>query len=203
MHQAQGLASQTLILYFDKISAIHGNIPSRDGVEISQGTVILIGRSIFSTDLAALEIVGANTKGYIKCNELISSNSNGLGLNSFTNQITLDINYIEGNNGDAGAVFVAGAANFILKNAKCKNLAAGSESRTFWIIPEGVVEPNIIFNNVKIISNGYIIFFNQTQFGNIDIKNFGLFTNKDIDDNIILKIGTEGNFQYISDSDLT
>jgi len=192
-------------LYFDEIDGLAEGmgISSNDSIQVTQGTGIFIGRKAFSTHSNALQITGTNTKGYIICNELISSNKNGLGLNSFTNQITLIINYIEGNNADAGAVFVAGAANFILKNAKCKNLASGASSRTFWIIPEGTLEPNITFNNVKIVSNGHVIFFDEIQYGNLDIENFGLFTNKDLDTNIILEIGLEGNFQYVSSPELT
>ena len=204
-HISQGTQTQKLILYFDEINGLAEGmgISSNDSIQVTQGTGIFIGRKAFSTHSNALQITGTNTKGYIICNELISSNKNGLGLNSFTNQITLIINYIEGNNADAGAVFVAGAANFILKNAKCKNLASGASSRTFWIIPEGTLEPNITFNNVKIVSNGHVIFFDEIQYGNLDIENFGLFTNKDLDTNIILEIGLEGNFQYVSSPELT
>ncbi|MCB0727537.1 MAG: hypothetical protein KDD00_08735 [Ignavibacteriae bacterium] len=205
----QGSDSQKLILYFDEIQSLREiqqtGYSSDDAIQLTGGTGIFVGRRAFSTDGNGLQITRANTKGYLKCNELISSNRNGLGLNNFTNQITLDVNYIEGNNGDAGAVFVAGVANFILKNAKCKNLANGSNSRTFWIIPDGNDDPIITFVNLKIVSDGHIIFFDETLFGNLEINNYGLFVNKEIDSNIKLLIGKDNsipalyNYLYIVD----
>ncbi len=61
--------------------------------------------------------------------------------------------------------------------------------------------PNLTFNNVKIVAGGKLI---QLINGTVDIKNYGLFGNKDIDNtHIILIIGNFGNFQFIPSPDLT
>ncbi|MEO6694280.1 MAG: hypothetical protein ABIY50_09955, partial [Ignavibacteria bacterium] len=69
-----------------------------NGIVIGEGTGIFIGRRVFSSDGKALEIVGGSTKGYIKCNEMISEGTDSsvstLGLNDSNDQITIDVNYI-------------------------------------------------------------------------------------------------------------
>jgi len=63
--------------------------------------------------------------------------------------------------------------------------------------------PNVTLQNVKIISNGAIIYYN-ISLPDIDIKNYGLYGNKNIDnEHITLGIGDFNNFVFIYSNDLT
>lgn len=208
----QGSDTQKLVLYFDEILSLHGtntNDFSGVAIDLSGGTGIFIGRRVFSTDAFGIEINGVNAKGYIKCDEVISEKYSAIGLNLFTNQITLDINYVEGNNsdGDGGAIFSFDAANFVMKNATIKNKNTGSSAKGMGLFRNGATGPMPIveLNNLKIISNGAVIFYNSSPA--INIKNYGLFGTIVPGTNVSLKIGpkpgeTGYNYQCIIDPDL-
>ncbi len=200
----QGDQVQKLILYFDEINSID----SYGGIELGQGTGIFIGRKIFSNINSAVHIVGANTKGYIKCNEIISQGGENisaaaLDLGNFTSQITIMANYIYGYR-DGGVIFINNA-NVQLKNAKIINTYSGSSPSSVGIFIAGNKIISLI--NVKIVTgeltNGRTIYYAGPE-ESIDVKNYGLIVNKAIDSNVSLLIGTEisepdYNYQYIVD----
>jgi len=210
-----GIGVQKLILYFDEIDSLKGSINSTAGVEVGEGTGVFIGRKIYSKNSPAIQIQGDITKGYIKCNEVISQGNNdefpinAVELSNFTNQIIVDANFIIGYR-DSGVVFTNGSANFILKNAKIINTFTSSSESSVGIFIFGGNQ-NIALSNVEIITgdltNGRTIYFANTN--DINLKNYGLFVNKEIDTNIKLLIGIENtsdpdyNYLYIVDPILT
>ncbi|MCB0726058.1 MAG: hypothetical protein KDD00_01240 [Ignavibacteriae bacterium] len=210
VHLNQGDNNQKLILYFDEISNLAGTNTSLCGIEVSQGTGIFIGRKVYSeilndTEGATIQIGGTSVKGFIKINEIISKNSGALVLNQFTSQILVISNYIEGNKtGDGGVIFSYDSANFVLKNATVRNVNSGSSVKGIGLFKNsgnGNI-PNVAFQNVKIISNGAIVYYN-TSTPDIEIKNYGLIGNKDIEGNVMLKVGTADNFVFIFSNELT
>jgi len=202
-----GNDAKKLILYFDEILCIG----SYDGIEHARGTGIFIGRRVYSSGAHALEIVGANTKGYVKCNELIHENTDSSAssvvVNDNIEEITIDSNYIAGNSPQV--VYSAGGstnpANFVIKNAKIKNTNSSSSSKGILIAN---VFPKLTLNNVKIIAgteNGNIIALGSGT--SLDVKNYGLFGNVSPGTNVNLKIGPKPgasgyNYQCIFDPDL-
>lgn len=210
VHLNQGDNNQKLILYFDEISNLAGTNTSLCGIEVSQGTGIFIGRKVYSeilndTEGATIQIGGTSVKGFIKINEIISKNSGALVLNQFTSQILVISNYIEGNKtGDGGVIFSYDSANFVLKNATVRNVNSGSSVKGIGLFKNsgnGNI-PNVTLQNVKIISNGAIIYYN-ISLPDIDIKNYGLFGNKDIEGNVNLEVGNADNFVFVFSNDLT
>lgn len=143
-------------------------------------------------------------KGNVNCKNIISENYVAMGLNDFTNLITVDSDLIQGNSsGDGGIIFSFGSATFLLKNARIKNNSSDSSAKGIGLFQNGISgpKPNVTLSNVKIVSNGSVIY--QANFNGIDIKNYGFFTNKVLDSGITLKIGNSSNFQFISSTDLT
>ncbi|MEO6694682.1 MAG: hypothetical protein ABIY50_01180, partial [Ignavibacteria bacterium] len=138
--------------------------------------------------------VGGSTKGYIKCNEMISEGTDSsvstLGLNDSNDQITIDVNYIEGNSSQVVYSFGSSTnpGNFVLKNAKIKNKSTSTSAKGILL---ATTSPKLTLNRVKIIAgnqNGNIISLGSGT--SIEVKNYGLFGNYDIDDTkIILKVG--------------
>lgn len=210
--------SQTLILYFDEIQALSGVVAtnlSTSGVEVGEGTGVFIGRKVYSRDNPAFQIQGANTKGYIKCIEIISqgrSNNipvNAMDLSNFTNQITINANYIQGYRNN-GVIFI-NDANVQVKNAKLINTYTGTSVSSLGIFIAGTKVITLI--NVEIVigelTNGRTIYHTgSTEPESFDLKNYGLFVNKAIDSNLKLLIGTglsnpNYNYQYIVDALLT
>lgn len=215
LHIAQGSTFQKLVLYFDEVKALRSTFSSSfstTGVEISEGTGILIGRKISSPDTPSLQIVGSDTKGYIKCNEIISEGNGGnvpvnaIDFSNFTNLITLDVNYIQGYR-DNGVVFINGA-NVQIKNALIKNTYSGSGVASVGIFLAG--SQIITLSNVKVVT-GSLTYGKTIYFAGVGIEvfNFGLFVNKEIETNITLLIGTglgnpiTYNYLYIVDPILT
>ncbi|MBL0106955.1 MAG: hypothetical protein IPP52_06645 [Ignavibacteria bacterium] len=211
----QGDGLEKLILYFDEIQALgSGSFLSYSGITVGEGTGIFIGRKVFSMDSPAIEIGGASTKGYIKCNEIISQGRGGIdsvsavNLSNFTNQITIDANYIQGYRSN-GVVFI-NDANVQIKNAKLVNTYTGTSVSSLGIFIAGTKVITLI--NVQIVigelSNGRSIYHTgSTEPDTFDLKNYGLFVNKAIDSNLKLLIGTNlgtgYNYQYIIDPLLT
>ena len=209
--------NQKLILYFDEIQALTGVVTTNfscAGVEIGEGTGIFIGRKVYSRDNPAFQIVGANTKGNIKCNEIISQGRadstpvSAMNLSNTTNQITVNANYIQGYR-DSGVIFI-NDANVQIKNAKLVNTYTGTSVSSLGIFIAGTKV--IILINVQIVigelSNGRSIYHTgSTEPDTFDLKNYGLFVNKAIDSNMKLligtKLGTGYNYQYIIDPLLT
>lgn len=214
-----GTTSQKLILYFDEILALQygGGITSSAGIEVNQGTGIIIGRRIYSKDGVAIYYSNENTRGYICCNEVISEGGgsnpvNAVELDNFMNEIIFDANYVQGWK-DNGVIYSNGA-NAIIKNAKIKNTYTGASPSSIGIfITNANGTPIITLNNLKIVvgntNDGKTIHYSPS--GSIDIKNYGLLVNKAIDESkIVLKIGTGltppspdvYNYQYIVSLDL-
>lgn len=190
---------QKLILYFDTIQALaKGSATSGPGIDLSEGTGIFIGRHVFSKDGPAIQIQGFDTKGFVKCNEIISDTINAMTLNDFTNQITIDANNIIGKgDGDIAVIFSYDTANYVIKNARIKNINSGSSVYGIKLIknPNGG-SPSVTFNNAIIIANGILISYNVSS-PSLHTKNYGLFGNKDIAANIILDIGNLGNYVFV------
>lgn len=209
----QGSTGQKLILYFDEINCLNGATNNAlCGIECTIGTGIFIGRRVYSEiisslDGAAIQIGNANTKGFVKCDEIVSKNNSALVLNEFTNEILVIANYIEGNKtGDGGVIFSFDGANFMLKNSTVKNVNSGSSVKGIGLF-KGTNNPNVKLKNVKIISNGSTIFYNISS-PNIEVTNYNLFVNDPIGSNADLLIGIKNemdpdyNFLYIEDPDL-
>lgn len=208
-YQFGQVGTQKLILYFDEIKALSEGtgIVSNDGIQVREGTGIFIGRRVFSEDSAAIQIVQANTKGSVMCDEIISQSSVALTLNNFTNQITINANYIEGNE-SGGVIFCEGLSNFIIKNAKIVNNNGASPSRGIFLQPDINDDfPSVELNNVKVVSgnldSGVIIYLNSTEEFPVNIKNFGLFANRSLESYIDLKVGTSSNYLFVESSELT
>ncbi len=207
VHVSQGTGEQKLILYFDEIINKFGSYNASLCIEHHQGTGIFIGRKVISISnslpnyIAAIQIsqesINVLPNGYLKINEIISTGGVAMYLNDFIEQITIDSNYIECN----GAAVINSAdtgANYLLKNAKLKNLGTSSDSKG--IALDGT-SPIITFNNVQIVTTGNLI---NLVSGSVNIKNYGLYGNKDIDnDHINLLIGDIDNFVFVPSSDLT
>lgn len=202
-YSSSASGTQKLILYFDEIKALGTQlINSTNGIEISEGTVILIGRRVYSANSNSLHIAGSTTKGYVKCNEMISDNSNSIVLNDSVDEITVDVNFIKGNADTT--VFSYGTSTapgkFLIKNARIKNTSDSSYSKGIYIQN---TNPEITLNNVKIISgnqNGNIIYLASGT--SVSVKNYGLFGNYDPASTITLIIGDSINYLFVSDPDL-
>ncbi|MBK8381734.1 MAG: hypothetical protein IPL16_07570 [Ignavibacteria bacterium] len=131
-----------------------------------------------------------------------------MNLSNFTNQITIDANYIQGYRSN-GVVFI-NDANVQIKNAKLVNTYTGTSVSSLGIFIAGTKVITLI--NVQIVigelSNGRSIYHTgSTELNTFDLKNYGLFVNKAIDSNLKLLIGTNlgtgYNYQYIIDPLLT
>lgn len=208
--------NQKLILYFDEVVARkYESVVTAPGIQVEQGTAILIGRKALSVDSPAIYFSGSTTKGYINCNEIISvgggsSPVQGLEIDNFTDQIIIDSNYIQGWK-DNGVIFSNGA-NALINNARLKNTYTdASPSSVGILVTNANGTPNITLNNVKIIvgntTDGKTIYYAPS--GSVIIRNYGLFANKAVDESKVnLKIGTgftppeEYNYQYIVSLDL-
>ncbi|MCY7360700.1 MAG: hypothetical protein LH629_01320, partial [Ignavibacteria bacterium] len=206
--------SQKLILYFYEIQALAGIINSSAGIEVGEGTGIFIGRRVHSKNGPSIQIVGINTKGYVKCNEIISTGNgdnnpvNAIEFSLFTNQLTIDANYVQGYR-DGGVIFI-NDANVQIKNAKLVNTYTGTGVSSLGLFIAGTKV--ITLKNVEIVTgeltNGRTIYHTgSTEPETFDLKNYGLFVNKAIDSNLKLLIGTglsdpNYNYQYIVDSSL-
>ncbi|HQY53527.1 MAG TPA: hypothetical protein PLD63_14265, partial [Ignavibacteria bacterium] len=182
----QGSAGQKLILYFDEINCFNGATNNAlCGIECTIGTGIFIGRRVYSEiisslDGAAIQIGGANTKGYLKCDNVTSLNHVALVLNDTNEQITIDVNSIEF--GGAAGIFsngsVSNRGNFFIRNAKIKSMSQSTSAKGIFI---NNIYPIFTLNNLKIISgsdvNSNIFIGNNT----IDVFNLGWFGNSGID----------------------
>ena len=209
VHMDQGTGSQELVLYFDEIISSAGVYNANLCIELHQGKGIFIGRKILSNSnifpnyIPALQISSSTytpllmPSGYMKINEIISKGGIAMVLNDFTEQITIDSNYIECN---GGAVISSNftAVNYLLKNASIRNLDTSSGSKGVALDGNTAI---LAFNNIKIIAGGNLI---NLVSGTVSIKNYGLIGNKNIDNNhITLEIGDFNNFVFIYSNDLT
>ena len=209
VHMDQGTGLQELILYFDEIISSAGVYNANLCIEQHQGKGIFIGRKIISNSnnfpnyIPALQISSSiytpllMPTGFMKINEIISKGGLAMILNDFTEQITIDSNNIECN---GGAVISSNstAVNYLLKNATLRNLDTSSGSKGIALDGNNAI---LTFNNIKIIAGGNLI---NLVSGSISIKNYGLFGNKNIDnEHIILEIGDINNFVFIYSNDLT
>jgi hypothetical protein len=210
IHIAQGSGTQKLILYFDEIFNLPGSstLKSWYAVQLSEGTGIFIGRKIFCPNATntstGISITGSNTKGYVNVNEVYVENATALSLHDFTNIIIVDINFVSSNKeGLIGAVYSTKSATFILQNSIINNTLQTSPGVGVSLQKiSNFNNPNATLRNLKIISQGSIIYHN-TSTPAIEVKNYGLIGNKDTDQNIDLKIGDNSNYWFIHSSDLT
>jgi len=118
--------------------------------------------------------IGDNTNvclyRFICCGKFLA-----LMLNDFSEKITIDSDYIEGNGeGNFATAYSYDSANF-LKNAKVINNNSNSSAKAMILFPVSSADRNEpTLNNVKLISNGEIISYSSS----INVKNYGLTGNK-------------------------
>jgi len=188
--------SQKLVLYFDEIQNLRTELlVSGGGVLVIQGTGIIVGRRVHSIDGVAIYYSGSNTQGSIYCNDIISENSRAMELDNFTTQIIVDANNIIGNQGgELGAIYSI-LANIFIKNARIVNLHTDSESRGIVLVRVSSNITSLTLQNIKIItqSTGGMPPYNEiilvNNASNVDVKNFGLFVNRNVETYINLEIG--------------
>jgi len=201
-----GIGTQKLIIYFDEIESLTGTVNSSAGIEIGEGTGVIIGRKVYCSDSPAIQIQGNDTSGYVKCNEIISQGSGGnapvnaIEFSNFNNEITFDANYVQGYRNN-GVIFI-NDANVQIKNALIKNSYTGTTVASVGIFIAGSQIISLV--NAKIVTgsltSGQTIYYSSTS---INVKNYGLFVNKAIESNVNLIVGTGSNYQYIINSELT
>ncbi|MBS1518959.1 MAG: hypothetical protein JSS91_12800, partial [Bacteroidetes bacterium] len=208
VHLHQGEGYQKLIMYFDEIANFKGaGITSLVGIEVHQGTGIFIGRKVVSENKAAALIgpgtLPTSTPNYLdlKCNELISLNTEALTVNESTNKTFINVNYIQSNY--IVVVFTDSNGLFEIKNAKIRNLSSSNDAIGIGLNNN---QNDITLNNIKVIAgdseNGRPINTGNTSL--IEIINFGLFVNSPLNSSIVeLKVGNAINYYYIQDEDLT
>lgn len=196
---------QDLTLYFDEIQNL--NINGGDAVSANYGNINLIGRRIFSTDGLSMDLA---SNANILVDEIISE-TNGINIhNDSSTKIIIDSNKIEGSNGNDGVIRSSTGSNYLLRNAKIKNLISTGDSVCIFIENGSQNSQSIEIENIILVtgntSTGKPIYRDGSN--TIEIKNLGLFVNKAIDrDKIILIIGTGdeigGNFKYIISPDVS
>lgn len=204
-----GLGNQKIILYFDEILALEGEFAASLAIEHHEGTGIFIGRSVYS-DSSSIQISKAALnapilpKGYLRIDKIIGATGNALLLNDFTDQITIDADYIEGNaGGEAGAIYSLAPANFLLKNAKVVNKNTNIQSRGISLVAVGESLPTVELKDVKIVTSdtGGIPPYNEIIYINImstiNIKNYNLIANRNIETFVNLEIGKAANYNFI------
>ncbi len=192
-----GDGTQNLILYFDEIINSRGG----DAVGVSNGRATLIGRRIYSEFGLSLNLTASIVSAFIQADEIISG-TKGIKIGNSNEQIIIEANYIEGksHNTTSGVVTCATNSNLVLRNAKIKNV--GSANNSVGIYIDTNTSHTIEIENIIVVTFDSTIMANQTIFkagSGINIKNLGLFVNKDISSNITLQIGTATNKKYISD----
>ena len=196
----QGTGTQELILYFDEINCLEGQVLSGTGIEATGGKSICIGRKIFSSTTYAISFGGSQTDGgYFKCDEIVSDSSIAINLGSFSEELNIYANEISGNYTDQGFSVVilstglsSYSSKFNINNARVINKNTSSASK-------GIYFENIYaqmsLRNVKIVSGNAtnnIIYLSSGSF--ISVNNYGFFGNYDIDqEKIKLKIGIGTN----------
>ena len=208
----QGDGNQNLVLYFDEIQNLRGTGSSTTAntIEIAQGTCFLIGRRIFSNDGYAVSITqpfplsSILTNANINCEEIESKNFSGIFISNVTNEVIIKANVISGYSYYC-PVSGQGSANFLIKNSHLINRDNTSNSRCIVLEETNNNIPNMTLNNVKAItgnmSSGSIIY--QANFTGVNVKNYGLFSNKLLDSGITLTIGDDDNFLFIQSDYLT
>lgn len=200
-----GDGTQRLNLYFDEIQNLLGG----DSVKVSNGTASLIGRRIYSQSGLSMDL---SSNSDCICDEIISGTKGIYIHNGSSQKIIIDSNYIEGGNGNSGVIKSAFGSNYVLRNAKIKNISSSGDSVCIYIDSgSSSTDQTIEIENLILVtgntSSGKPIF--RAGATSIDIKNLGLFVNLGIDrTKIILKIGTGieptvGNFKYIISPDVT
>ena len=208
----QGDGNQNLVLYFDEIQNLRGTGSSTTSntIEIAQGTCFLIGRRIFSNDGYAVSITqpfplsSILTNANINCEEIESKNFSGIFISNVTNEVIIKANVISGYSYYC-PVSGQGSANFLIKNSYLLNRDNTSNSRCIVLEKTNNNIPKMTLNNIKAVtgnmSSGSIIF--QANFTGVNVKNYGLFSNKLLDSGITLTIGDDDNFLFIQSDYLT
>jgi len=199
---------QDLVLYFDEIKNFNTN--TGDAVQITQGKASLIGRSIYSTKGKSLDLTNDIISAYIQCDEIISL-TEGINIENSDEPIVIVANYIEGSDGNVGVIRSASGSNYVLRNAKIKNVSTGSNSVCIFINSgSSETDQTIEIENLILVTGNTSTGDTIRRDGNtgIVIKNLGLFVNKLINEElIILEIGVglgnpEYNYKYIFSTDI-
>ena len=144
----------------------------------------------------------------IQCDEIIST-TRCINIDNDDEQIIIDANYIEGVTDESdGVVYCNNHGNFLLRNAKIKNLnTTGTTPYSIGIYLGNTGNINMELENIIVVTSEISSTSKTIVSANSrSIKNLGLFVNKPISDNITLLIGTEvvtGNYKYIVSSDIT
>jgi len=104
-----------------------------------------------------------------------------------------------------GVVYCNGVGNFLLRNAKIKNLrTSGSPPFSIGIYLDGQETINMQLENIIVVTGDTDPENARTIVSAIsrNVKNLGLFVNKPTS-GITLKIGTSVNFKYIYSDEIT
>lgn len=194
---SDGDGTQNLTLYFDEIQNIGGG----DAVKVSQGRANIIGRRIYSNSGLALNLVESIVSAIFQCVEIISG-ERCININNSDEQIIIDANYIEGNTGsNDGVVYSNNAGNFVLRNAKIKNLrTSGSSPFSLAIYLGDTGTINMMIENIICVTGDSDEDAKTIISASLrEVKNLGLFVNRPIS-GITLKIGDASNKKYIENS---
>lgn len=209
VNHGQPTPNQDLKLYFDEVKPIKTSlIATCPGIQIEQGSALIIGRKVSSTDGYGIYIKGTNNNGdnisgYVSCSQIISEFSWGLGLSRFINQIRINSNYIEGHE-SYGGVYAQGKSNFVLKNCKVVNNSS-TDSRCIVIEKFMGHVPEMTVQMIKAVTDNLtsgVIIFRAGFSDSLNVFNFSFFANKSLS-GIDLIVGNTSNFYFIESPDLT
>lgn len=193
-----GNQGQLMILYFDEIQNLNSN--GGNAVTIEEGNANLIGRSIYSMAGICLDLAAdAN----IKCFEVKSDFVAIEVHNTSPKKIIVDAGIIEGNSYESAAINVIGGANFMLKNARSKNIQEGGSSNAILLQPNFENMTVQLINVIAVSGNeeGFSIFCDP-ELGTPEVYNYGLFVNTAIA-GFDLLVGTAYNNKYIESIDVS
>lgn len=206
----QGSGDQNLVLYFDEINSLAGTtFSSGVSVELTGGNLNLLGRKLLSKNLYGVICGGILQKGQIICNEIISENFYALNIANYNTEVSIAANSIKSNyqpsTGFSPVVYLYGTTIYhpkcLIKNAYLINQNSATNAKGIFF---DNIYPVLTLYNVKIVAgsedNNIIYLSNGTS---VDVYNYGMYGNKNIDDEVILlKIGDPDNFLFIESNDL-
>ena len=200
----EGNSLPELVLYFNEIKNYNSN--DGDAVKVTSGNATLIGNNIYCVNGLSLDLIDDIQSAYIKSDNIISL-TKGINIENENDPVVIEANYIEGSNGNDGVVRSATGSNYVLRNAKIKNIYTGTTTPfSIGIYIEGgdVNDQTIEIENLIIVTgteeDDYSIYRDGNN--NINIKNLGVFVNMEVSAKTTLIIGDDINFKYIIDSNV-
>jgi len=202
----EGNSPPELVLYFNEINNYNSN--AGDAVKVTGGNATLIGNNIYCVNGLSLDLTDDIQSAYIKSDNIISL-TKGINIDNENDPIVIKANYIEGSNGNDGVVRSATGSNYVLRNAKIKCTDTSADSVCIYLPDGDENDQSIEIENLILVTGNTTSGDTIKRIGSniINIKNLGLFVNKEINESIInLQIGTGTgtgeNFKYIVSSDV-